>query len=142
MFKYHSDITHDTATDEILKEVNAEYDILFKQFKDIKRNANGETYETTNNETIDEFKNVINAIVELDSILVELIGEWLWISGETKKHKETLKMLGFKFSAKKSAWYYHKREKFYRYSKKNLSLQDLREKFGTEIINSKKSLTA
>ena len=41
-----------------------------------------------------------------ENIQKELIGEWIWISGDTWKHKETLKNLGFRWASKKKMWYY------------------------------------
>ena len=37
---------------------------------------------------------------------VELCGLWVWVSGDTRPHKEALKAEGFKWSHDKSAWYY------------------------------------
>jgi hypothetical protein len=36
-----------------------------------------------------------------------LIGTWIWITGETRQHKETLKKLECKFSGEKQCWYWH-----------------------------------
>ena len=39
-------------------------------------------------------------------LTVEVCGEWVWVSGDTKPHKETLKSAGFKWSPKKVNWYF------------------------------------
>lgn len=43
----------------------------------------------------------------LDGINIELVGEWYWIAGETKKHKDTIKATGARYSAKRKKWYYY-----------------------------------
>ena len=48
---------------------------------------------------------LIEALNETDGVTAELIGTWLWVTGNTKEHKETLKALGFRWSGKKQAWY-------------------------------------
>ena len=37
---------------------------------------------------------------------VELCGLWVWVSGNTREHKEELKAEGFRWSPDKTAWYY------------------------------------
>lgn len=48
---------------------------------------------------------LIEALNETDGVTAELIGTWLWVTGNTKEHKEILKSLGFRWSGKKQAWY-------------------------------------
>lgn len=43
----------------------------------------------------------------LEGISIELVGSWYWISGETKKHKDTIKATGARYSAKREKWYYY-----------------------------------
>lgn len=42
----------------------------------------------------------------LPGVEFEWIGEWVWATGDTRPNKETLKAAGFKWSAKKTAWYW------------------------------------
>ena len=53
-----------------------------------------------------ELEKVISLILHLDNVVVELVGQWVWLSGETKKYKEKLKEIGFKWASKKKMWYY------------------------------------
>ena len=46
------------------------------------------------------------ALANMESVTVEESGSWLWISGDTRPHKEELKALGCRWSKKRSAWYW------------------------------------
>lgn len=48
----------------------------------------------------------IAAVVELEGIAIEICGSWVWITGDTKPHKEAFKTAGYKWGAKKQAWYF------------------------------------
>lgn len=48
----------------------------------------------------------INFALNLAGIDIELMGLWVWISGDTKTHKEALKAEGFKWHAVKKVWFY------------------------------------
>ena len=79
-----------------------------------------------------ELINVINQLFQLymEDVEIELIGTWLWISGETKKHKEDLKKIKCRWHTKKRCWYFAKKTNYRRhYSKK--SLDELRVIYGS-----------
>ena len=42
----------------------------------------------------------------LPGVSFEWIGDWVWATGDTRPNKESLKAAGFKWSAKKTAWYW------------------------------------
>ena len=42
---------------------------------------------------------------EREGIEIEVCGSWVWVSGDTKPHKERLKALGFCWHSKKHCWY-------------------------------------
>lgn len=44
---------------------------------------------------------------KLDNIKVEVIGTWLWVSGDTKQHCKRLKKWGFHYAPNKQMWYFH-----------------------------------
>jgi hypothetical protein len=46
----------------------------------------------------------------LDGCNVEILGRWVWVTGSTLKHWQTLKTKGFFYSQKKNACYYHTKE--------------------------------
>lgn len=49
----------------------------------------------------EELEEVLLTLSGLMGIIYEVIGNWVWISGETKEHKDTLKEIGCKWAAKK-----------------------------------------
>ena len=131
--KNHPDMGGST---EAMQEINAEYDRLFAQLKDTHRSATGETYtaKTETTETPEQFRTIIEKLIHLDGIAIEICGSWIWVTGNTYSNKEELKKLNFKYSKNKNAWYYHE-PGYHKRSKKNFSLNDIRNMFGSETVN-------
>ena len=92
-----------------MQEINNEYDVLFEKLKNVRTNAEGKTYtaKEPTTETPDEYKDIIEKLIHLNGIDIEICGSWLWITGDTRPHKEVLKSLHFRWSKSKCAWYYH-----------------------------------
>lgn len=136
--KYHPDVNFQEDTTEIMKSINEQYMIAFKELKNTHVNMSGKQY-TTNKETMEtpeEFMNIINVLITLIDIKVELIGSWIWVTGDTKTHKEVLKGLGFKYAPKKQAWAWHK-ENDVKKTKNKYNLNDIRNMFGTQEFEQK-----
>jgi len=57
----------------------------------------------TTTETADSFKDLINELMKLDDIVIEIIGCFIWVTGNTKPNKDKLKSLGFQWHSKKYA---------------------------------------
>lgn len=100
--KLHPDVG---GSDEAMKILNAEYEKLFERVKNIHVNKEGETYERETDETPEEFQTLIAELQKLDGSEIEIIGCFVWVSGDTRPHKERLKELGFKWHRKKCCWY-------------------------------------
>lgn len=102
--KLHPDIVGGDGED--FKAMQAEFEKLWERLKNVHQNAKGETYTKTSEtttETPKEFINIINTLISLNGLEVEICGSWIWVSGNTKEHKEVLKQLNFKFAYKKKA---------------------------------------
>ncbi len=127
----HPDMNHDRDTTEEFKQMQAEFEQTFERLKNIHVNKDGEEYEKTTEETANEFMDMINKLLLFPGIEVELCGSWVWITGNTKAHKDELKKLGFRWSSNKAAWYFHYGP-YHRWSKKGMSLDDIREMYGSE----------
>jgi len=71
-FKYHPDRG---GNNEIMKIINYEYDELFKELKYIHRTKEGETYTASQktSETSEQFKDIINELMNMDNIVIETI---------------------------------------------------------------------
>lgn len=136
--KHHPDRGGNTAD---MQEINSEYEKLFNRYKDIHRSTreDGERVyeaETKTKETPWDFINICNELFKLDGILVELCGRWLWIDGETMKHREQLKKLGCRWSKNKQKWSWHfPEDAAMKYKgKKAWNMDKIRSTFGSEIL--------
>ena len=87
---------------ETMKEVNALYDEYFEKLKTVHKNKDGKVYTKETNETAEYYKNIINELLKMEGVEIEIIGCFIWLSGNTKEHKEAIKELGFKWHSKKS----------------------------------------
>ena len=103
--KYHPDRGGD---DKTMAEVNAEYEEAFKrvaagEWKGAGMHEGG----TVNFSDLDDgFREVLEKIMNIEDIFVELCGSWLWISGDTRPHKQELKAAGCKWAPVKKMWYW------------------------------------
>ena len=78
-----------------------------------------------------QLKYVKNFIVKIKGLNIELCGSWIWISGETKVNKETLKALGCRWASKKLMWYWRNEKDAVR-SRGTKSMDYIRTKYGSE----------
>lgn len=124
---------------DTMKKINIEYDELFKKLKNVHKNAKGETYETKTAEPPEMFKNIIEKIIMFNGVEIEMIGAWIWLTGNTYPHREQLKELKFRFSNSKKAWYFHN-DGYIRKTKKRYTLDEIRDLYGVEKIKNKPQL--
>lgn len=118
---------------ESFKEMQAEYMKVFEALKNVFTNKDGETYTKTSKETPEEYADIINRVIHFDGVKVEIIGSWVWLTGNTLMYREEIKAAGFFWSKSKKAWYYTG-EKEYRKRKGHYSMNKLRSKWGSEEI--------
>ena len=130
-----------------MQEINAAYDRLFNVLKDQHENNfcsdraststdyNSMKYDYAEDEKLRE---MLSKIIHFDNIDIELVGAWIWVSGNTYAHKKELKELGFRWASQKKMWYWHS-EAFRKRSRKTLSMDDIRNYYGSaEIKNTGK----
>ena len=82
---------------------------------------------------VDNFKEIINTLIKYDDLEIEIIGTWIWIGGNTKTIKETLKELNFRWHKTKKLWFFNPTG-IYKRSRKNYQLDEIREKYGSKKI--------
>lgn len=116
---------------EDMQELNNAYDNMFEKVKNIHRNMKGETYSKPTDESPSYFRDLIDKLIKLN-VTIEVIGAFVWVSGDTKKVKEELKALGFKWHTAKLNWYlapswYHKS------NKNKYSMDEVRSMFGVQF---------
>ena len=124
------------GNEETMKNVNNEFEIISNRLinGDTSFSPNRKVWETKVSE---EMQNKINDIVcffSITNLQVEIIGGWLWVTGNTYPVKTDLKENGFKFSKNKIAWYWHP-EGYRKRSKKQFGIDDIRTMFGSEEVN-------
>jgi len=128
--KYHPD---SGGIDEVMKEINAEYTTLFEKLKNVHQNADGETYHRETSETPEQFINIINRLIHFDGVTIEIIGSFIWVSGDSKPYKERLKEMCFRWSTNKSSWYLPP-EGYKKRNRKNYSMADIRNMYGSKEV--------
>ena len=79
----------------------------------------------------------IDAAIVLDGVIVEVCGSWVWVTGETFKHKDKLNEAGYLYSRSKKAWYFNgSLTKVIAKKRGSMSLDEIRNSHGSEVIKS------
>jgi hypothetical protein len=127
--QFHPDRGGDTAS---MQEINNEYDKLSKVLIDSNPefSKGRKVYE---HEVSEDLKQKVGQVIGLPGVTIEIIGNWIWVTGNTKLVKDQLKNAEFKFSSKKIAWYWHKG--YYRkFNNDEYDLNGLRRMWGSERV--------
>jgi len=119
------------GTEEDFKQIQVEYERLLRRVGNVHEDQEGNIWTddkgpqdrySCNIEDLDDgFRAVLDELIKFDGIEIMLVGAWLWIDGDTRRWKESLKHIGCKWSAKRSLWYWHKQQKWHRSSNKDFS---------------------
>lgn len=126
-FIHHPDKGGDVDT---MKLLNKEYEIMFSKLQKTSTNKADHTV------LMDDFREIIEKIIMLD-IEIEICGSWIWVSGDTKPVKKQLKESGLFWASKKEMWYWRPEDKKHT-GKSKMSMDDIRGKYGSEKIQTKK----
>ncbi|MCF6765781.1 J domain-containing protein [Thiotrichales bacterium 19S3-7] len=132
--EFHPD--RNPAGIEMMKVINCAYEIL----KDIEEIEVFENIQMTEYPEI--LNTALNAVKNLTGIVIEICGLWVWLSGETKAHKEIIKQAGFKWARKKQMWFYRPEQakgKKHRNNNQEWSMEEIREKFNSTKMNENKN---
>ncbi len=154
MMKHHPDRGGNTA---ICQEISAEYDKVMQNFingfddSSYTKNDNGYSFWESREEHSEVEKKVreaIEKIIMLDGLEIEIVGVWVWVSGDTKKHKDALKAAGFYWFNKKKMWAFAGKKSN---GRGKMKIDEVRAKYGSTTENkpnnkkisaSRKALTA
>ncbi len=127
-FRFHPDRGGSTA---IMQEINAEYEKLQRKIN-LGQDVNID----------DKFRHIIDKLTSLQGLEIEVCGSWIWISGDTKSCKDSLKEAGCYWASKKKMWYWRSESDAIK-KKSNASMEDIRKKYGSERITiQRKSLAS
>ncbi|MCC7026424.1 MAG: hypothetical protein IT265_05685 [Saprospiraceae bacterium] len=129
--QHHPDMGGRTET---MQEINSEYSyVIAKLLK-----GSNLTVEEMESSILSSqnYRNAIDAIIGFVNITIELVGTWIWVTGNTYPYKDYLKENGFCYSQPKKAWYYRSEEFKAKFSSK-MELSALKKIYGsTTIVNS------
>ena len=127
---YHPD--NENGSVDITQEINSEYDLVFSILS--KEKQQDRQYYTQEEKVENEaFKEILNKVIHINAD-VEIVGEWIWIEKGSYEYRELLKSIGFRYASRKKAWYWHYGE-YHRRSKTEISLDEIRLKYGTQKMN-------
>jgi len=124
--KYHPD--RNPAGLDMMKMVNAAYETL--------RDFEGEVFAEGRTNYGESVNVALNSIIGL-GLDIEVCGTWVWVTGNTKPHKDILKAANFKWAHKKAAWYFRPEGQKARRHHKSWSMDKIRESYGSKSINDK-----
>lgn len=116
---------------EMMKLVNCAYESL-QSYVAVPEDGRDYTKEQNYG---DDISDALNAIIGL-GLDIEICGSWVWVSGDTKPHKDILKAAGFKWAPKKSMWHFRPAD----YKSKNWgnwSMDQIRSAHGSTTIKPK-----
>ena len=119
--KLHPDIGGD---EESFKLLNAIYNDLIEH----------KIYFSNDIKIDIELEKIISLILHFENITIELVGSWVWVSGDTKEIKEKLKEIGFKWASKKKMWYFGEMQSKNPTPK---SMEEIKSKYGSETLKTK-----
>jgi hypothetical protein len=136
--KFHPD--RNPAGAQMMVAINAAYETLKVLGDVLEDQAN---FEETN--YAEELNEVLNSLLTLEGLILEVCGNWIWISGDSKPHKKALGKDGLKcfWSNPKKMWYYRPAE-YKSSSRKSTGMDDIRAKYGSSAAKqtTRKSLAA
>jgi hypothetical protein len=123
---YHPDAG---GTKEQFQRLQKEYEGLFKT---IMSGSNLSANDIANEIELDEnLRQAVDAIIGIPQLNVELIGKWIWVSGNTYPIRNELKNAGFMFAPVKKMWYYKGIESA---GRGKLTIDEIRKKYGSQAI--------
>lgn len=116
----------------------AEYEIMMKKLPTQKADINNDqTDEEFTLHVSKELQDVINNISHLP-IDIEIIGTWIWVSGDTYKYKSYLTANNFTWCASKKMYQWHMEKARKGYHGKTQEIEKIRFTYGSTKVNNVK----
>lgn len=82
-----------------------------------------------------ELEKTIIKILHFENIIIEVVGSWIWLSGETKFVKEELKEIDFRWRSKKKMWSYGEMKGKRNHKEQNID--SIKAKYGCQEVRTK-----
>lgn len=116
------------SQDEMLNAIKAEYSTLMSVLTESKP-----VVAVKDNTSLSEKIKELQEKVKQEGLRLEIVGQWLWLSGPTFAVKDALKALDFRYSPDKKSWYWRSDENRST-NEKPIPLEMIREKYGTNVV--------
>lgn len=129
--QYHPDRGGDL---EIMKVINIQFESVITGAYQRAGKSITEVDELLKDDIL--LRNKLNEILTLEGLDIEICGKWIWVTGNTKKHKDKLRASGFFWATKKEAWYWREKDNKC-FSRKPMSLDEIRSRHGTHTVQQK-----
>ncbi len=122
---------------EIMQQINAEYEEALKRI--LKGGGFTQEEEAEAFDIGMEHRELIAKICNLEGVIVEICGKWIWANGLTYPVKTELKAAGMFFSKTKTAWYWRPNDSKGGWSKGKFTMDEIRALHGSKkIVTAKK----
>ena len=116
--KFHPDMNPDSDT-ETMAEINNQYEKAMKT----KTTEHGEG----------KFMKIVNRLAKYQGITIEIIGEWVWVSGNVGRCLLVMEKMGFVYSRSRKMYYWNGND-----SKKKtasrMSMDQIKDKYGCKTV--------
>ena len=127
------------GTTETMQAINTEYERLMARLLDNKSESEygeGKFYKSRQEEAEVErrVREAVEQVAHLDGLIVEIIGAWVWASGDTRTHKDVLKAAGFWWMHHRKMWAYKGKASS---GRGELTLEEMRARHGSEQVSSR-----
>lgn len=126
--RFHPDLGGSLET---MQAINSEYDKMIQYFS---THGSRTERERAAAEVPEKFRAIIAKLLTMPYLQIEIIGGWIWISGNTALYLRKIKQLGFIYSTKQKRYYLPDATRTGRGSR--YTMQDIRDIYGSTTINS------
>lgn len=94
--QYHPDLHPNENTEDLMKEINHEYDYEINWAKlNASHGSSSDNNAPKSDEAPEAFAKIINSIIGCEGIEIDVVGSWVWVTGNTYPHREILCYRGF-----------------------------------------------
>jgi len=112
----------------IMQRINQEYESVTKDPR-FKFHQQDEAFR----KDYVKFPEIIGQIIHFD-ITIEICGNWIWLSGNTRRYSKQLKEIGFFYSPKKQMWYWRP-SGWESNNHKPWDIDTIRKTYGSDVID-------
>jgi hypothetical protein len=78
----------------------------------------------------------INELKNMQGVVIEICGCWVWLRGNTFTYKDKIQQFGFKFSGAKKSWYWSPSLNQDKRKRGSKTMNIIRKQYGSKIVHS------